>query len=37
MDDKILEELIKQWREGLVTAEEVLEYIDSAVTPPSGE
>jgi hypothetical protein len=28
MDDKILEELIKQCREELVTAEEVLKYIE---------
>lgn len=26
-----LKELIRQWREGLVSAEEVLEYLEKAI------
>ena len=31
MSPEALEELCKQWRDDLVTAEEVLEYIERAV------
>jgi len=30
MDNEKIKELVKQWRDGLVSAEEVLEYLEQA-------